>query len=40
MEARRNAYKMLVRKPGGKRSFGKSWRRWEDNFKMDIILKK
>jgi hypothetical protein len=26
----------LVGKPGGKRSLGRSRRRWEDNIKMDL----
>jgi hypothetical protein len=30
----RNAYKILVGKPEGKRPLGKSRRRWEDNIKM------
>jgi hypothetical protein len=30
----RNAYKILVGKPKGKRPLGRSWRRWEDNIKM------
>jgi hypothetical protein len=32
----RNAYKMLVGKPGGKRPLGRRRRRWEDNIKMDV----
>jgi hypothetical protein len=32
----RNAYRVLVGKPGGKRSLGRSRRRWEDNMKMDL----
>jgi hypothetical protein len=31
----RNAYKILVGKPEGKRLCGKMRRRWEDNIKMD-----
>jgi hypothetical protein len=31
----RNAYKMLVGKPGGKRPLGRPKRRWEDIIKMD-----
>jgi hypothetical protein len=30
----RNAYKMLVRKPEGKRPLGRPRCRWEDNIKM------
>jgi hypothetical protein len=36
MEAKRNAYGILVGKPDGKRSFGKPRRRWMDNIKMDL----
>jgi hypothetical protein len=32
----RNAYKILVRKPEGKRPLGIPRRRWEDNIKTDI----
>jgi hypothetical protein len=32
----RNAYKILVGKPEGKRPRGRASRRWEDNIKMDI----
>jgi hypothetical protein len=32
----RNAYKILVGKPNGKRPLGRSWRRWEDNITMDV----
>jgi hypothetical protein len=32
----RNVYKVLVRKPEGKRPLGRSRRRWEDNIKMDL----
>jgi hypothetical protein len=31
----RNEYKILVGKPGGKRSLGRPRRRWEDNIKSD-----
>jgi hypothetical protein len=33
---KRNAYRILVGKPEGKRPLGKPRRRWEDNIKMDI----
>jgi hypothetical protein len=33
---RRGAYRFLVRKREGKRSFGRARRRWEDNIKMDL----
>jgi hypothetical protein len=32
----RNAYRILVGNPGGKRSLGRSRRRWLDNIKMDL----
>jgi len=31
-----SAYRMLVKKPEGKRPLGRSWRRWEGNINMDI----
>jgi hypothetical protein len=36
MGERRGAYRALVGKPEGRRPLGRSWRRWEDNFKMDL----
>ena len=35
MEQFRNAYRVLVGKPEGKRPLGRSRSRWEDNIKMD-----
>jgi len=32
----RYAYRILVGKPEGKRSFGRPRRKWEDNIKMDL----
>jgi len=32
----RNAYKILVGKPEGKRPFRRSRHRWEDNIRMDL----
>ena len=32
----RGAYRVLVRKPEGKRPLGRPRRRWEDNIKMDL----
>jgi hypothetical protein len=32
----RNAYKVLVGKPEGKRPLGRSRHRWEDNIIMDL----
>jgi hypothetical protein len=34
--APRNAYRILLRKPEGKRSLGRPRRRWVDNIKMDL----
>jgi len=36
MGERRVAYRVLARKPDGKRPFGRPRRRWEENFKMDL----
>jgi hypothetical protein len=36
MGAKRNAYRILVGKPEGKRPLGTSGRRWEDNIRMDL----
>jgi len=33
---RRGAYRFLMGKPEGKRTLGRSRRRWEDNIKMDL----
>jgi hypothetical protein len=33
---KRNAYRILVGKPEGKRPLGKPRRRWADNIKMDL----
>jgi len=32
----RGVYRILVGKPEGKRPFGRTRRRWEDNIKMDL----
>jgi hypothetical protein len=32
----RNAYKILVGKPEGKKALGRPRRRWEDNIRMDL----
>jgi hypothetical protein len=34
--AKRNAYRILVTKPEGKRPLGRPRRRWVDNIKMDL----
>jgi hypothetical protein len=36
MEAKRNAYRILVGKPEGKRPLGRPRCRWVDNIKMDL----
>ena len=36
MEEKTGVYRVLVGKHEGKRSLGKSRRRWEDNIKMDL----
>jgi hypothetical protein len=36
MEERRGACKVLVRKPEGRRTFGKPRHIWEDNIKIDL----
>ena len=36
MRERGDVYRILVRKPDGKRSFGKPRGRWENNIKMDL----
>jgi hypothetical protein len=33
---KRNAYRLLVGKPEGKRSLGRPRRRWMDNIRMDL----
>jgi hypothetical protein len=36
MWEKRNAYRILVRKPEGKGPLGRTRRRWVDNIKMDL----
>jgi hypothetical protein len=36
MGKKRNAYKILVGNPEGKRPLGRPIRRWVDNIKMDL----
>jgi hypothetical protein len=37
MGEKKNAYRLLVRKPEGKRPLGRPKRRWVDNIKMDLL---
>jgi hypothetical protein len=34
--SKRNAYRILVGKPEGKKPLGRATRRWADNIKMDL----
>jgi len=36
MGERRGVYRVLVRKPKGRRPLGRPRRRWEDNIRMDL----
>ena len=36
MEEGGSAFKILTCKPTGKRPFGRPWRRWENNIRMDL----
>jgi hypothetical protein len=36
MREERGVYRVLVRRPEGKRPLGRPRRRWEDNIKMDL----
>ena len=36
MDQSRNAYRVLVGKPEGKRPLGRPRRRWEDNIRKDL----
>jgi hypothetical protein len=36
MGEKRNAYRLLVGKPVGKRQLGRPRRRWVDNIRMDL----
>jgi hypothetical protein len=38
-EEKRNAYRLLVGKPDGKRPVGRPRLRWIDNVKMDLVEK-
>jgi hypothetical protein len=37
MGEKRNAFRLLVGKPEGRRPAGRSRRRWLDNIKMDLV---
>jgi hypothetical protein len=36
MGEQRNAYRLLIGKPEGKRQLGRPRRKWEDNIRMDL----
>ena len=36
MKEGRSAFKILTDTPTGKRSLGRSWRRWEDKIRIDL----
>jgi hypothetical protein len=38
MGEKRNVYRLLVRKPEGKRPLGRPRHRWIDNIKMDLLV--
>jgi hypothetical protein len=40
MGKKRNAYRLLVGKPEGKRPLGRPRHRWMDNIKMDLLEKR
>jgi hypothetical protein len=40
MREKRKAYRILVGKPEEKRPLGRPRRRWEDNIKMDLRVKR
>jgi hypothetical protein len=37
MGQKRNVYRLLIRKPEGKRPLGRPRRRWIDNIKIDLL---
>jgi hypothetical protein len=37
MVEKRNAYRLLVGKPKGRRPLGRPRRRWSDNIRMDLV---
>jgi hypothetical protein len=37
MGEKRNVYRSLVGKPGGKRTLGRPRHKWIDNIKMDLL---
>jgi hypothetical protein len=37
MREKRNAYRLMVVKPEGKRPLGRPRRRWVDNIRMDFV---
>jgi hypothetical protein len=37
MGKKRNAYRLLVKKPEGRKPLGRPRRRWSDNIRMDLV---
>jgi hypothetical protein len=37
MRENKNAYRLLVGMPGGRRSLGRPRRRWLENIRMDLV---
>jgi hypothetical protein len=37
MGEKRNTYRLLVRKPEGRRPLGRQRRRWLDNIRLDLV---
>jgi hypothetical protein len=38
MGSNRNAYRLLVRKPEGRKPLGRPRRRWLDNIRLDLVV--
>jgi hypothetical protein len=37
MGKKKNVYRLMVRKPEGKRPLGRPRRRWKDNIKLNVV---